>query len=105
MKCPSYNDFFEVISPKLRIRIIETLQKTPMCVSDLCKELNEEQSKISHNLKKLYECHFLTVKQDGKKRVYSLNEETITPLLSLVEKHVKHLPSFFYLFYYLEIRS
>lgn len=88
MKCPSYNVFFEVISPKLRIKIIEALENKPMCVNDLCEELDEEQSKVSHNLKKLTECHFLMVKKEGKKRIYSLNKETLTPLLKIVKTHV-----------------
>lgn len=89
MKCTSYDSFFEVFSQKLRIQIIELLQKKPMCVKDICSSLDEEQSKVSHNLKKLADCHFISAKQDGKNRVYSLNKETIVPLLNLVEKHVK----------------
>lgn len=89
MKCPSYNSFFEVISPKIRIEIIEALRKKNMCVNDICKELNQEQSKISHNLKKLYECNFIDFTQKGKKRIYSLNKKTILPLLKLVEEHTK----------------
>jgi len=52
-------------------------------------DINEEQSKVSHNLKKLTDCNFLDVKQEGKKRIYSLNKETIIPLLNLVKKHVQ----------------
>ena len=88
MKCPSYNVFFETISHKLRLRILELLQKAPLSVSEICDKLNEEQSKISHNLKKLADCNFLDVKKEGKKRIYSLNKDTMLPLLQLVEKHV-----------------
>lgn len=88
MKCPSYNVFFETISPKIRIRILELLQEKPMSVTEICKALGEEQSKISHSLKKLAECHFLDVEQKGKQRIYSLNRETMLPLMKLVEKHV-----------------
>ena len=73
----------------MRLQIIEELRKKPMSVGEICEQVGEEQSKISHNLKKLYECNFLDVKQDGKKRIYSLNKETIVPLLELVEKHVR----------------
>lgn len=59
-----------------------------MSVTEIHTALEEEQSKISHNLKKLAECHFLDVRQDGKKRIYSLNKSTITPLMQLVGKHV-----------------
>lgn len=88
MKCPSYNLFFEIISNKTRFKIIETLTLGEKSVSEICKITNEEQSKVSHNLKKLTECHFLDVKRKGKKRIYSLNKDTVSPILRLVEKHV-----------------
>lgn len=89
MKCKSYKVFFETISNKTRLSIIELLQKKPMSVTDICEALKEEQSKVSHNLKKLTDCHFLDVEQKGKQRIYSLNKETIVPLLNLVTKHVE----------------
>ena len=89
MICKSYNLFFDTISSRLRISILELLMQKPMCVNEISQALNEEQSKISHNLKKLAECHVIDVKQQGKKRIYSLNKETIEPLMRLVEKHVQ----------------
>ncbi len=88
MKCSSYGLFFEAISSPLRINILEALLQKPMCVNELCETLNQEQSKISHNLKKMSDCHILNIKKEGKKRVYSLNSETIVPLMNLVEQHV-----------------
>ena len=60
-----------------------------MNVGEITKSLDEEQSKISHNLKCLAGCNFLQVEKKGKQRVYSLNKETIIPLLKIVEKHVQ----------------
>jgi DNA-binding transcriptional ArsR family regulator len=88
MKCYSYNVFFETIGNRTRLRILELLMNRPLSVNDICSGLGEEQSKISHNLKKLADCHFLDVKKEGKKRVYSLNKDTILPLMNLVGKHV-----------------
>ena len=88
MKCHSYNLFFEVFSNETRMKIIEALTLGKKSVSEICKIINEEQSKVSHNLKKLMECNFLDVKRKGKERIYSLNKETIVPILRLVEKHV-----------------
>ena len=34
------------------------------------------------------EWHLLEVEQKGKQRIYSLNKDTIVPLMQLVEKHV-----------------
>ena len=89
MKCKSYYKFFETVSPLIRWRILELLQKRPMSVTEICNALGEEQSKISHHIKCLSDCHFLDVKKQGKKRIYSLNKETILPLMKLVGKHVE----------------
>ncbi len=89
MKCPSYNTFFETISTPVRLEIVRLLRKKPMNVTEICNATDQEQSKISHNLKCLAECHVLKAEQKGKQRIYSLNKETIVPLLDLVEKHVK----------------
>ena len=58
-------------------------------LNEICEITNEEQSKISHNLKILTRCNVLDCKIDGKKRIYSINNDTIVPLMELVEKHVE----------------
>jgi len=62
MKCHAYNVFFETIGNKTRLKIVEALIKAPMSVTEICKAVKEEQSKVSHNLKCLSDCHFLDVK-------------------------------------------
>jgi len=83
------NLFFETLSTKLRWKILEILREKSRTVSEICKIVKEDQSKISHNLRKLKDCHFINVKKMGKERIYSLNQETILPLLNLVDKHMK----------------
>ena len=90
MKCHSYGTFFDTIGNKTRLRILETLRKRSMSVTEICDSLREEQSKISHNLKCLTDCNFLDVIKKGKKRIYSLNKDTIVPLMKLVENHVNN---------------
>jgi len=89
MKCPSYNVFFETISNKTRFRIIEVLAEGEKSVNEICKLINEEQSKVSHNLKCLTDCHFIDARKEGKKRIYSLNKNTMVPLMKIVKKHVE----------------
>ena len=89
MKCNSYNEFFEVIANKTRLSVIEVLNKSPMYVGEICRQLGEEQSKISHSLRRLHRCHFVEVKREGRRKVYSLNQKTIAPLLRIVSQHVQ----------------
>lgn len=81
--------FFETLGTQLKINIISKLKEKPLSVTELSRELTQERSKVSHALISLLECGFVNVKKSDKKRIYSLNKETILPLLNLVEKHVK----------------
>ena len=84
----SYKDFFVNFSNKTKLDIIVALRNNPLCVNEIAEKIGQEQSKVSHNLNKLTKCKILDVKQDGKKRVYSLNKETVMPIIQIVEKHV-----------------
>lgn len=83
----TYNIFFTNLANPLKIGIILTLRKKDKNVSEIVKELGVEQSKVSHALKLLKNCNIVNVKQKGKERVYSLNKETILPMLELIDKH------------------
>jgi DNA-binding transcriptional ArsR family regulator len=89
MNCNSYEVFFRNFSNKTKFDIIMALRNKPLNVNALVKILGEEQSKVSHSLASLAQCGVLSVKQEGKKRIYSLNKETILPIITLVEKHVE----------------
>ena len=90
MICSSYNEFFKNFSDKTKFKIIISLLNKPLSVNELAEKMGEEQSKISHSLKNLTKCSILKVRQDGKKRIYSLNKSTIVPLMKLVENHVNN---------------
>jgi DNA-binding transcriptional ArsR family regulator len=83
----SYNIFFSNLANPLKIGIILSLREGMKNVSELVKELNVEQSKISHALSSLKCCNIVNMEQKGKERVYSLNEDTIVPMLKLIDKH------------------
>ncbi|MCH8329083.1 MAG: winged helix-turn-helix transcriptional regulator [Nanoarchaeota archaeon] len=85
----SYKLFFKAFSNKTRFEIIKLLRKGPKNVSEICKELNFEQSRVSHNLKCLENCGFVNAKWNGKNKIYSLDEKHIIPILKNIEEHVK----------------
>lgn len=80
--------FFETLGNQTRWDIINLLREGEYKATDIAKELGYEQSLISHHLKRLETCGFLRVQPNGKERVYSLNEQTVGPLLRLVHKHI-----------------
>src|SRR5690348_13301371 len=90
MRYVSFDDFFTVLGNGQRVKILQYLsQEGPKSVSDISTKLKIEQSAVSHSLRRLMMCHFVEVKQQGKERIYSINEETIQPLFNLITKHVE----------------
>ena len=81
--------FFSTLANPTRLAIIENLYEKPMSVTELVEALGQEQSMISHNLRPLTRCKFVTRKRQGKNNVYYLNHETMDPILSVVENHAE----------------
>lgn len=81
--------FFVNLANPTRLAVLEQLEKQPMSVNELAEVLGQEQSMVSHNLKPLLECNFIYSKRDGKRRIYSVNEETIGALFRAVQNHAE----------------
>lgn len=89
MNNSAYHVFFTNLANPLKIDIIISLREKGSSVGELSEKLKVEQSKISHALALLKKCKIVNVEQNGKKRIYSLNKETILPMLKLIDKHSK----------------
>src|SRR4030042_2712503 len=86
--------FFTNLSNPTRLAALEKLMNQPMSVNELATSLGQEQSMVSHNLKPLLQCNFIFTKRQGKKRVYSVNQETVGVLFKAIENHAeKYCPS------------
>jgi len=81
--------FFKAFSNQTRYKIINLLQKKPLTVGEIAQKLNFEQSRVSHNLRCLEQCGFVSVEKNGNFRKYALDKETIVPMLLLVKGHLK----------------
>ena len=85
----NYHIFFNNLANPLKIKVIIALSKKSMSVGEICREIKVEQSKLSHALASLKECRIVNAKQEGKQRIYSLNKDTVGPILVAVKKHLK----------------
>lgn len=85
----AYELFFRNFANKTKLDIILCLKEKSLNVGEITKITNIEQSNISHNLKDLIGCKIVSMQQKGKHRIYSLNKQTVVPMLGLVEKHAK----------------
>lgn len=89
MLSPAHQQFLKTLSNPGRMELMLLLLKEPMTVTELTEKSGMEQSTVSHHLKRLKLCTFVTMQPNGKERVYSVNEETVGPLFRLMDKHVK----------------
>lgn len=86
----SYKRFFLTLANENRLKIIRFLVRNGSSnVSQIVRGVSLEQTAVSHNLKRLLACHFVSLRQSGRERVYVLNSETIKPLLKLIDMHSK----------------
>ena len=86
----TYHIFFSNLANALKINIIVSLRESSKNVSELVKNLNIEQSNISHALASLRRCKIVEATQKGKQRIYSLNKKTILPILKILDKHAEN---------------
>ena len=89
MICSAYDTFFSTLADSTKLEIINLLSKHSLTVGEIAKKLNLEQSRVSHNLKILLDKRFVNVKLNGRYRIYSLDENTVAPILKLIDKHVE----------------
>ena len=81
--------FFTNLANPTRLAAIEQLMQQPMSVNQLATALGQEQSMISHNLKPLLECNLITIHKQGKKHIYTVNEETLNPIFAAIQNHAQ----------------
>lgn len=87
----SYKDFFATLAGDSRLEILEYLKDgEAKNVSEIAEGTGQEQSAVSHNLGKLLSCQCVHVEVRGKNRYYSLNSETIVPILKLADQHIQN---------------
>ena len=88
--------FFKALANKGRISIINLLETGPRNVNQIADSLGIGQTLVSHHLRCLSFCGFVTSERNGNSKKYSLNDETISPLLQIVDKHIEKFASNLY---------
>lgn len=91
MRDSGYRRFFRTLASDTRLRILLYLgEHGTQCVREIVEGTGLQQSTVSVNLRQLLECRFVHLERVGKEHCYSLNAETIHPLLRLMDQHVRH---------------
>lgn len=74
-------EFFSACSDVTRARIICALMISEMCVTDLCRVLNLNQTTCSHQLRLLRAADIVEQRREGKIIFYSLKNKKIEDVL------------------------
>ena len=81
-------EFFKVFGDSSRMRIINALSCSELCVCDISELLSMSQSAVSHQLKILRQARLVKYRKEGKTVFYSLNDDHI---VAIIEQGITHL--------------
>ena len=79
--CLKLADFFSMFSDTTRIKILSALAVSEMCVNDISRILNINQTTVSHQLKLLKSTGTVKFRRDGKIIYYSISNNMINDCL------------------------
>ncbi len=80
--------YFQAYSDPTRIKILSALSMSEMCVTDISKLLNINQTTVSHQLKLLRTLGMAKYRRDGKIIYYSLSNKNINDIMLKGVNHI-----------------
>ncbi len=89
----AYYLFFSTLASRTRLAIIGVLREGPKNISEISEALEQDETAVAYNLKRLENSAFLCSVGSGKAKLYSLNREIVEPLSELLAFHTnKYCP-------------
>jgi ArsR family transcriptional regulator len=82
------SELFKNLSDPTRLKIINALILSEMCVCDISALLKMTQPAISHHLKTLRQTNLINYRRKGKAVYYSLDDECVKSLFNLGLTHI-----------------
>lgn len=84
-------EFFKVFADSTRMKIINALMDSELCVCDIAAIVGTTQSAISHQLRILKQSKLVKYRKDGKVVYYSLDDEHIAEIVKKGREHIEEL--------------
>ena len=81
-------EIFQVLSDETRLRIIRTLEKQELCVSDIVKKTGVSQSAVSHQLRILRQIDLVRSQRKGRNIYYRIADGHV---FSVIRDGVEHV--------------
>ncbi len=82
--------FFKLIGDETRLKILFALDKSELCVCDICHVLGMNKSAISHQLASLRKARLVKHRREGKVVYYSLNDMHVKMIFETAMEHLAH---------------
>ena len=82
-------ELFKVFGDSTRIRILYDLFRGEKSVTEICTDLEMNQSAISHQLKLLKNARPVRSRRRGKQMLYSLADEHVRTIIAMGRDHIK----------------
>ncbi len=79
-RAPTTSDVFNAIAEPQRREILGLLARGELSVNEIAEALDFQQPQTSKHLRVLREVELVSVRSEGKQRVYSLQGEALKPI-------------------------
>ena len=81
-------ELFKLLGDSTRMKILNALYRTELCVCDLTALLEMNQSAVSHQLRVLRTGKIVKSRKEGKNVFYSLDDAHVQKLIELGLEHI-----------------
>jgi ArsR family transcriptional regulator len=82
-------EMFGVLGDVTRVRILDALSRSELCVSDIARLLELTESAVSHQLRLLRGMRLVRPRRDGRMMFYTLGDQHIIRLFEQGLEHVQ----------------
>jgi DNA-binding transcriptional ArsR family regulator len=86
-RAPTTTDAFNAVAEPRRRQILDLLAGAERPVNDLVEALGLAQPQVSKHLRVLREVDVVSVREDGRRRLYSLNGDALKPIHDWVKNY------------------
>ena len=82
-------EIFRVLGDPTRVRILDALSRSELCVGELASSLNVTESAVSHQLRLLRNTRIVRSRRDGRLIYYALDDKHVLALFRQGLRHVQ----------------
>ena len=82
-------ELFKMFGDSTRIKILYDLTGSEKSVTEICEDLEMNQSAISHQLKLLKTAKLIGCRREGKQMIYFLADDHVKTIIAMGKEHIE----------------